>query len=234
MSAFFEKDPTRTIVRRAAVEALGTCLLVLAIAGAGLNSRLVFHDSSLMACTAGAIVTGAALAALIVAFGSASGGHFNPLISLLQAITGERSWSCAASYVIAQVSGGLIGAWLGNIMFAVDRSMAVIHTANWRLGVSELVCTIALMTLVFSYARSARRETGPFAVGIWIVAASIATPSASLANPAVTLAGLVSGGPLELTVPLAGVYLLAQCTGALIALPLIAVAYPRESNSTAT
>jgi glycerol uptake facilitator-like aquaporin len=228
VGCFFEKDPTRTIARRAAVEALGTCLLVFAIAGAGLNSRLVFHESSLLALTAGALVTGTALAALIVAFGAASGGHFNPLISVLQALTGERSWRCAVNYVIAQVSGGLSGAYLANIVFAVDRSMAVVHAANWHLGASELISTTALMTLVFSYARSARRETGPFAVGIWIVAASIATPSASLANPAITLAGLVTAGPLALSVPLAGMYLVAQCVGALIALPLIASAYPRD------
>ena len=99
-SCFFEQDPSRTIARRAAVEALGTCLLLLAIGGAGLSSRQIFHDSSLIAWTAGAIATGTALAALIVAFGSASGGHFNPLISLLQALTGERPRSCAVSYVI--------------------------------------------------------------------------------------------------------------------------------------
>ena len=232
-SCFFEQDPSRTIARRAAVEALGTGLLLIAIAGAGLSSRQIFHDSSLVAWTAGAIATGTALAALIVAFGSASGGHFNPLISLLQALTGERPWSCAVSYVIAQVLGGLLGAWLANIVFAVDRSMAVPRAADWRLGASELIATAALMTLVFSYARSGRRETGPFAVGIWIVAASIATPSASLANPAVTLAGLVTGGSFALSAPLAGIYLLAQCAGALIALPLIACAYPHPSYSAA-
>jgi len=106
----------------------------------------------------------------------------------------------------------------------VNRSMAVLHAADWRLGASELISTTALMTLVFSYARSARRETGPFAVGLWIAAASIAAPSASVANPAITLAGLVSAGPLALSVPLAGTYLLTQCAGALLALPLIAIA----------
>jgi glycerol uptake facilitator-like aquaporin len=230
---FFEKDPDRGLARRALVEAFGTLLLVFAIAGSGLVHRSLFHDSSLVALMISAVVTGGALAALIVAFGSASGGHFNPLISLLQSVMGERAWRCALWYVLAQVCGGMAGAMLADIVFGAHRSIPGAQSAPWRLGMSELVSTAALMTVVFACSRSGRRETGPFAVGMWITAASLATPSASLANPAITLATLLVGGPLARPAPLVLLYLVAECAGALVALPLVAVAYPRECAVTA-
>jgi glycerol uptake facilitator-like aquaporin len=230
-TCFLEKDPSRRLAGRVLIEGLGTLLLVFAIAGSGLVARALFHDSSLIALASSAIVTGGALAALIVAFGSATGGHFNPLISLLQSVTRERAWRCSLWYALAQLCGGAAGAILANVVLGADRSNIAVHSAPWRLGISELVSTAALLTIVFSCSRSGRRDTGPFAVGIWITAASLATPSASLANPAIALAALLAGGPLARPASIVLLYLIAECAGALLALPLIAVAYPREPAS---
>jgi hypothetical protein len=73
--------------------------------------------------------------------------------------------------------------------------------------------------------RSRRDRT--FAVGAWLAAAIFATPSASYANPALApgAAGLV-GLPLMTT----ALYMPREAAGALVALPVIALACSRRSD----
>lgn len=229
-SCFHETAPYPALWRRTLIEAAGTALLVLAVAGSGLVSQKASFTDPLLAQVVSAVVTGGALAALIVAFGAASGGHFNPLISVLQWLTGERPGRCAASYTIGQIGGGLAGALLANALFLARHANGALNPGYLRFGVSEGVCTAALMTIVFGCARSKRRDAGPFAVGLWITAASLATPSSSLANPAIAFAALIAGGPLALPRNQVTVYLIAECLGAIAALPLIAIAYPKQAD----
>ena len=58
-------------------------------------------------------------------FGPVSGGHFNPVVSFVDAAFGGISWRDAAAYLPAQVAGCIGGAVVANLMFAlpaVDRS----------------------------------------------------------------------------------------------------------------
>ena len=227
-TCFFERDPYVALKRRAAVEGFGTLLLVLAVAGSGLTASSLVHEASLLARASSAVATAGALVGLIVAFGSVSGGHFNPLISALQWLSGERRLDCTLAYIAAQLAGAVGGALLANIIFGAERALAVGAPTAWRLAASELLATAGLLIVVFGCARSGRRETGPFAVGAWLTAATIATPSASYANPAITLAALIAAGPLGLSPRSSAVYVLAQVVGALLALAVIMTAYPRR------
>jgi len=227
-TCFFETDRDDSLKRRAAVEGFGTLLLVLAVAGSGLTAASLVHEASLLARAASAVATSGALVGLILAFGSVSGGHFNPLISALQWLSGERRLDCTLAYIAAQLAGAVGGALLANIIFGAERALAVKASTAWQLASSELLATAGLLIVVFGCARSGRRETGPFAVGAWLTAATIATPSASYANPAVTLAALVAAGPLGLSLRSSAVYVLAQVVGSLLALALITTAYPRR------
>ena len=228
-TCIFEKDPSATIGQRAIVEGVGTLLLVLAVAGSGL-AALHLQDTSLLAKLANAVATAAALVGLIVAFGAVSGGHFNPLISTLQWLFRERTLDCTIAYVGAQAAGAIAGALLANLIFGTQHRGALPQYGPWRLALSELVATAALMIVIFSCARSGRTQTGPFAVGAWLTAAIIATPSASYANPAIVLAALFADGPLALSARTALVYLLSQLVGAFIALLIISIAYPRHRS----
>ena len=227
-TCFFERDPEVALERRAAVEGFGTLLLVLAVAGSGLTASSLAQEASLLARASSAVATAGALVGLILAFGSVSGGHFNPLISALQWLSGERRLDCTLAYIVAQLAGGVAGALLANIIFGTHRVPIVSAPAAWRLASSELLATAGLLIVVFGCARSGRRETGPFAVGAWLTAATIATPSASYANPAVSLAALIAAGPLGLPPRSVALYVLAQLLGALLALLVITTAYPRR------
>jgi glycerol uptake facilitator-like aquaporin len=230
-TCFFEQDPDMPLLRRAAVEGVGTLLLVLSAAGSGLTSQPLFHQSPALGLVAIAVATAGALVGLILAFGSVSGGHFNPLITGLQWLAGERKLDCTFAYIAAQLVGGSLGALLANTIFNVGGHLANPPLANWTLVASEVIATAGLMIVVFGCSRSGRIETGPFAAGAWLSAAIIATPSTSYANPAIALAAVFAGGPIALSTSTALLYVPAEVAGALVAFMVVAVAYPRRLSN---
>jgi glycerol uptake facilitator-like aquaporin len=226
-TCFFERDPNVPLMRRAMVEAVGTLLFVFATVGSALTPQHLLPQSPVVGLFVGAVATGGALIGLILAFGCVSGAHFNPLISGLQWLAGERSLGCTLAYVTAQLLGGIVGALLANLIFGVVRQ-PIMPSAQWRLAASEIVATVGLMIVVFGCTRSGRAETGPFAVGVWLAAAIIATPSTSYANPAIVVSALFAAGPVALSATTALLYVPAEVSGALIAFVIVGFAYPLQ------
>lgn len=225
-ACFFERDAGISISRRAAVEGIGTLLLMLAIVGSGQISGRFADPPSAIGNIIAAIATAGALVGIIVAFGSVSGGHFNPLITLLQWLRGERAAGCTAAYVVAQICGATFGAALASRVFAVVSSGGTPAWPTATLFASEVLSSAGLMLVVFGCSHSGRRETGPFAVGAWLAAAILAMPSLSYANPAVTLGALFASGPVALSNWTSANYLAAELLGGLIALPILIAVFP--------
>lgn len=225
-TCFHEADPMLSLTRRAAVEFVGTLLLMLAATNGGLLARTLGADSPGLARLCSALVTGGALVGLVVALGNASGGHFNPLITALQWIAGERRTRCTLAYIAAQLAGGLLGAVLAIVAFGAAAWPVAVPVADTSGAWGEGIATASLMIVIFGCSRSGLGKTGPFAAGLWLMAAIVATPSGFYANPAITLAIMAVGGASAMPVPAAGVYLVAEITGALAALGVIAIAYP--------
>ena len=67
-----------TLSRRAAAEALGTAFLLAAVVGSGIMGERLAGGNVAVALLANTIATGAALVALLLAFGPISGAHLNP------------------------------------------------------------------------------------------------------------------------------------------------------------
>lgn len=218
-ACFQEADPGLALWRRALAEGVGTLLLMLAATGAGLASQKVLAPLPGLTLPVLAIVVAAALAGLIVTFGEVSGGHFNPLITLLQWMNGERTGRCTLAYIVAQLKGAIAGAFLANLLWHAPAGTPVI-ALSYQSAASELVAAAGLMLVVFGCARSNRPETAPFAVAAWLLAAIVATPSTSYANPAIALAGVIARGPLALSPAVASVFIAAELMGALLALGL--------------
>jgi glycerol uptake facilitator-like aquaporin len=223
---FFEQSVGTPLWRRGFVECIGMLLLTVAAldtvslagqAGADRGAGLI----------ASAIATAGALVSLIVAFGPVSGGHFNPLITMLQWLGGERSFLCTVVYCFSQLVGGALGGLIAG-RFSVRLSPGQL---SGSLLTSELLCSAALMLVVFACSRSMNRSTGPFAVGAWLAAAIIATPSASVANPAIAVAAVVAFGITSASVHQALVFSAVEVLGAWIALILVSIAYPRDKVS---
>jgi glycerol uptake facilitator-like aquaporin len=175
-------------LRRIAAEAVGTALLLAAVVGSGIMGERLAGGNAALALLANAIATGAALVALILAFGPVSGAHFNPAVTVADAAAGGIHWREVPAYVLAQVAGAFAGVALGNAMFAEPVFAASRHSrsgAGQMLG--EFVATFGLLGVIWGIART-RPAAAPYAVAAWITGAYWFTSSTSFANPAVTLA----------------------------------------------
>src|SRR5207302_3795618 len=108
------------LVRQGLAEFLGSAGLVTVVIGSGIAAaRLSPHDVGLELLE-NALVTGAGLVALILAFGPVSGGHFNPVVTVADRVFGGVGNRQVATYLPAQLAGGVLGAVLANLMFSLD------------------------------------------------------------------------------------------------------------------
>jgi glycerol uptake facilitator-like aquaporin len=173
--------------RALAAEFIGTAFLLLAVVGSGIMAQRLCGGNPGLALLANALATGAALIALILAFGPVSGAHFNPAVTLAIAMR-KNTWNIVAPYITAQVFGALAGTALANVMFGLPALTPSHHErSGTAMIVSEFIATFGLLAVILGCARS-RPTAVPYAVAAYIVGAYWFTPSTSFANPAVTLA----------------------------------------------
>jgi glycerol uptake facilitator-like aquaporin len=173
---------------RLVAEFLGTALLVAAVVGSGIMAERLSGGNVGLALLANTLATGAAIVALILTFGPISGAHFNPVVSIADAIEGGLSWSDAFKYSVAQCFGGFLGTILANAMFALPLVSLSRHARNGPAQLlSEFVAAFGLLCVIWGCSRS-RSGVVPFAVAAYITAAYWFTASTSFANPAVTIA----------------------------------------------
>ena len=118
-------EPAVERPRRFVAEALGTGLLIVAVIGSGIMAERLSPSDVGLQLLENAAATGAALVALILIFGSVSGAHFNPAVTLVARVHGTITTADAGVHVVAQVLGGCAGAILANLMFDLpaDRTL---------------------------------------------------------------------------------------------------------------
>ena len=177
-----------TLVRRAVAEFTGTLFLLAAVVGSGIMAERLAGGNDALALLANTLATGAALIALILAFGPISGAHLNPAVTLADAWMGGVAWRETPVYVVAQLAGAFAGVVSAHLMFGLPMLMASTHARSGPAQIfSEFVATFGLLSVIWGCVRT-RRSAAPFAVGAYIVAAYWFTASTSFANPAVTVA----------------------------------------------
>ena len=218
--------------RRLLAEFTGTALLVTVVVGSGIAAQQLSPDDIGMQLLENSTATVFGLAVLILLFGPVSGAHFNPVVSAMDWLLGRRAGTGIAashvvSYTLAQTLGGVVGAWLANIMF--DRRVFEIATKDRVTAghlVGEVVATAGLIALIFALARSGRAALSAGAVGAFIGAAYWFTSSTSFANPAVTVGRMFSDTFAGIAPASAPGFILAQIVGALIGVALVVALYP--------
>jgi len=169
-------------------ELLGTAFLLAAVVGSGIMGEKLSGGNVALALLANTLATGAALVALILAFGPISGAHFNPAVTLADAAQGGLAWRLVPGYIAAQCTGAILGVYAAHLMFAqpVIQVSTRVRSGPAQLF-SEFVASFGLLAVIWGCSR-ARPSAVPFAVGAYITAAYWFTASTSFANPAVTLA----------------------------------------------
>ena len=218
---------TAPLPRRLLAELLGAVLLAALVIGSGIAAQQLSPGDVGLELFENAAATAAGLFAIILMFGPVSGGHFNPVVSLLDAIFGGITWRDALAYIPVQVIGCVLGAILANGMFAKSAiSISAHHRASPGHLLSEVVATFGLLLVIFSLARTRRMASGPAAVGAYIGAAYFFTSSASFANPAISVGRMFShtfAGIAPASVP---GFVGAQLVGAAVAAITIRSLYP--------
>ncbi len=118
------------LAKRVVAEALGTFFLLAAVVGSGIMAERLANGNTALALLANTAATGAALVALIISFGSMSGAHFNPVVTLAFAFRHDLFWRDVPLYLLAQFVGGIGGVIAANLMFGLPAVFASNHPRN--------------------------------------------------------------------------------------------------------
>jgi glycerol uptake facilitator-like aquaporin len=226
---------TPPLARRLLAELLGSALLAALVIGSGIAAQTLSPGDVGLQLLENAAATAAGLFTIILMFGPVSGGHFNPVVSLADASFGGIRWRDALAYLLAQVSGCVLGAVVANGMFSLAAvSISTHHRASPAHLFSEVIATAGLLLVIFSLARTRRAGTAPAAVGAYIGAAYFFTSSASFANPAISVGRMFSNtfaGIAPASVP---GFVVAQLAGGVVAILLVRALYPDLTPAQAT
>jgi arsenate reductase len=219
------------LARQAAAEFLGSAGLVTVVIGSGIAAQRLSSDPGLRLLE-NALITGAGLVALILAFGPVSGGHFNPVVTLADRIFGGIDTRQVATYLPAQFLGGVVGALAANLMFGLPPVSISTHTrSSGGLWLSEALATFGLIVLIFGLVRAGRGALAPFAVGAYITAAYWWSSSTSFANPMIDLARTLSNTFAGIAPSSVPAFVLAQLLGTAVAVGVVALLHPRLDDS---
>jgi glycerol uptake facilitator-like aquaporin len=219
---------TQRLLRTVVSEFLGTGFLAAAVVGSGIMGERLAGGTVAIALLANTIATGATLLVVILTFGPISGGHFNPAVTLVDAMERGVPWTVAACYISAQCAGGICGAIAAHLMFGLPIISVSTHVRSGAAQTfSEFVATFGLICVIWGCARQ-RSNLVAFAVAAYITAAYWFTSSTSFANPAVTIARSLSdtfAGVRPVDVP---PFVVAELAGAIAATFLFRWLVPRS------
>ena len=211
-------------------EFLGTMILVAAIVGSGFMASALSTDGLVQLLTI-AISTIFVLGTLILTLGPVSGAHLNPAVTIALAITKQFPANQILVYVIAQVTGGIFGSVLANLMFGSELA-PVSQTERFALGtgVGEVVATGLLVFVVLSLLRAKKSNLIAFGVPAAVGSAFFFTSSAAFANPAVTIGRIFTDSITSVSPASAAGYVAVQVVGALVAVGVVRVLYAKKGK----
>lgn len=204
-------------LRKYFAELVGTAALLCAVIGSGIMAENLSGGNNAVALIANTLATVFALYVLIEAFGPLSGAHFNPAVSMVMAYRNDLPRALLLGYIVAQLLGAALGAWLAHAMFDLE---ILQWSTKVRSGNSQYLAeAVATAGLVFVILRSGAGKAS-IMVACYIGAAYWFTASTSFANPAAvfgrmmsnTFAGIYPGNAIQFAV--------AEVIGAFIGLAL--------------
>ena len=186
---FRASDVVNATLQKVFAEALGTALLLAVVVGSGIMAQRLSGGNDAIALLANTLATVGGLYILIEVFGPVSGAHFNPAVSAVMVVRGGLPGGLLLPYVVAQLFGAMLGAWLAHAMFDMNilqfSSKVRSGTGQW---IAEAVATGGLL-LVILRAPASRVAA---MVACYIGAAYWFTASTSFANPAAAFGRMFS------------------------------------------
>ena len=211
-------------------EFIGTMFLLIGVIGSGIMAeRLSPSDSGLQLLQNAAATTGV-LIAIISIFGTIS-ADFNPAVTVAAWLLGYRQRNEVIPVIVFQLIGGCAGTVLANIMFDLDWFQLSEKTRSGaNLWLAEVIATLVLLLIVFSLLHTKRSNHIPYVVGAYIGGAYYFTSSTSFANPAVSVARMLSDTFAGIEPSSAPMFILMQIFGLGLAVWLIKYLFSKPQN----
>lgn len=218
------------MTRRLLAEFIGSLLLAGVVIGSGILADGLAAGNDGVALIGNTLATGAILFVLITTLGPISGAHFNPAVSLVMVLRRELSVRDAGLYVVMQVVGCVLGAWLAHAMF----ELPILQFATTdRSGPAKMLAEgVATFTLLFAILGAVRWRPDATAttVALVITAGYWWTASTSFANPALTVARAMTDTFAGIRFSDVPGFIAAQLAGAVLALGVSSILFgkPKE------
>jgi glycerol uptake facilitator-like aquaporin len=174
------------LLRRLTAEFLGTAGLLCTVVGSGALMHKLDAGNVAVTVFGVAAATGLVLYALIEMLGTLS-AHFNPVVTLVNALQRNIKWSAVIPYFTAQIFGAITGVVLANLMFE-QAPISISETARTGTGqwLGEIIATFGLIGVITGCSRF-KPAVVPQAVSAYVAGAIMFTSSTCFANPAVTI-----------------------------------------------
>jgi glycerol uptake facilitator-like aquaporin len=151
---------------------------------------------------------------LIEVLGPVSGAHFNPAVSAVMAWKGLMRPGLLPAYVVAQLTGAVLGAWIAHAMFDVN---IVQFSTKVRSGpgqwFAEVVASAGLLLVIL---RAPAPRVAAM-VAAYIGSAYLFTASTSFANPAAAFGRMFTDSFAGIAPSSVPGFVAAQLLGAAIA-----------------
>jgi glycerol uptake facilitator-like aquaporin len=203
------------------VEGVATAFLLIAVVGSGIAAERLCGGNAGLALLANALATSAALYALVLTLGPVSGAHMNPVVTLVAAWTGGFEWKAVPAYIMAQITGAVIGVWIAHAMFDLPILQIGAHartgSGQW---LAEFIATMGLLGVVWGCLKY-ETPVAASAIAAYIGGAYWFTASTSFANPAVTIARAFTDTFSGIAPMDAPGFIASQLTAVLVAVPLL-------------
>lgn len=216
------------MTRNLIAEALGSFFLFATVIGSGIMAQQLSGGNTAVALLGNTLATGAMLFVLITMLGPISGAHFNPAVTVIIVLRGDLRRTALATYIPAQLAGGILGVWAAHLMFGLPIIQLSEHS---RTGIGqwagEFIATFGLVLTILGTVRM-RPAAVPCSVALYITAAYWFTSSTSFANPAITVARSLSNTFAGIAPGDVSGFVLAQLAGALAAAGAARWLFPPE------
>jgi len=221
-------------VRALAGEFVGSALLTAVVVGSGIAAQTLSPSDVGLQLFENAFATALGLGVLILLFQTVSGAHFNPAVSIVDALLHRKGWTITAAYIPVQILGCIGGAMLANLMFAAPAvAWSSTDRASWPHLLAETVATAGLLLVIFALVRTGRSHLAAPAVGAYIGAAYFFTSSTSFANPAITIGRAFTDTFAGIAWSSVAPFLAAQVVGAALGWALIRGFFPVSTIASA-
>ena len=177
--------------RRLFSEFLGTFLLVLVGAGGAVVDAA---SGGQIGRAAGVAAPGLLVMAVILFMGAVSGAHLNPAVTLAFAVRGDFPWRRVPGYIVVQLLGATLAAWILQPTIGVSATYGSNYPADgyssFQAFMMEALLTLGLVSVILGTASGAQNigVLGAIGVGSYIALAGLwGSPiSGTSMNPART------------------------------------------------